>query len=71
MSAAGQPWRQRWASRSIHLRLLLAALLIVLLALPVAGGLLAHHYRSAAVSAFDERLEATLNVIIAGVAYDP
>jgi signal transduction histidine kinase len=32
---------------------------------------LAHHYRTAAVNAFDERLEATLNVVIAGVTYDP
>lgn len=64
-------WSQRWASRSINLRLLLAVLLMVLLALPVAGWLLAHHYRTAAVNAFDERLEATLNVVIAGVTYDP
>ncbi|MBZ5488747.1 HAMP domain-containing histidine kinase [Halomonas aquamarina] len=41
------------------------------IALPVAGLLLAHHFRTAATEAFDERLEATLNVIIAGVAFDP
>ena len=71
MNANVVSWSQRWASRSINLRLLLAVLLMVLLALPVAGWLLAHHYRTAAVNAFDERLEATLNVVIAGVTYDP
>ncbi|GGC94882.1 sensor histidine kinase [Vreelandella lutescens] len=71
MSADVVSWSQRWASRSINLRLLLAVLLMVLLALPVAGWLLAHHYRTSAVNAFDERLEATLNVVIAGVTYDP
>lgn len=63
-------WRQRWVGRSISLRLLLAVLLMVLIALPVAGALLSHHYRASAVHAFDERLKATLNVIIAGVTYD-
>ena len=71
MNANVVSWSQRWANRSINLRLLLAVLLMVLLALPVAGWLLAHHYRTAAVNAFDERLEATLNVVIAGVTYDP
>ena len=70
MSAGVVSWSQRWAGRSINLRLLLAVLLMVLLALPIAGWLLAHHYRTAAVGAFDERLEATLNVVIAGVTYD-
>ncbi|RUR30869.1 HAMP domain-containing histidine kinase [Vreelandella andesensis] len=64
-------WAKRWATRSIRLRLLLAALLMVLLALPLAGWLLTHHYRTSAILAFDERLETTLNVIIAGVTYDP
>ena len=71
MSANVVTWSQRWANRSITLRLLLAVLLMVLLALPVAGWLLSHHYRASAVNAFDERLEATLNVVIAGVTYDP
>ena len=71
MNANVVSWSQRWANRSINLRLLLAVLLMVLLALPVAGWLLAHHYRTAAVNAFDERLEAMLNVVIAGVTYDP
>ncbi|PRY64421.1 signal transduction histidine kinase [Vreelandella songnenensis] len=64
-------WRKRWAGRSISLRLLLAVLLMIGVALPVAGVLLSHHFRTAATEAFDERLEATLNVIIAGVAFDP
>ncbi|WP_404472766.1 HAMP domain-containing histidine kinase [Vreelandella venusta] len=64
-------WAQRWSTRSITLRLLLAALLMVVLALPIAGWLLTHYYRTSALHAFDERLETTLNVIIAGVTFDP
>lgn len=56
--------------RSISLRLLLAVLVIVGLALPVAGTLLSHHYRVLATQAFDDRLTATLNVMTASVAYD-
>lgn len=63
-------WVRRWAKRSISLRLLLAVLVMIGLALPAAGTLLSHHYRDLATQAFDERLEATLNVIIAGVTYD-
>jgi len=71
MKPAITRWAQRWSTRSITLRLLLAALLMVLLALPMAGWLLTHHYRTSANHAFDERLETTLNVIIAGVTFDP
>lgn len=63
-------WQRRWAKRSITLRLLLAVLVMVGLALPIAGTLLSHHYRASATQAFDERLAATLNVIMAGVTYD-
>ncbi|MFJ5538331.1 sensor histidine kinase [Vreelandella titanicae] len=63
-------WVRRWAKRSISLRLLLAVLVMIGLALPVAGTLLSHHYRASATQAFDERLGATLNVIMAGVTYD-
>ncbi len=63
-------WVRRWANRSISLRLLLAVLVMIGLALPVAGTLLSHHYRASATQAFDERLGATLNVIMAGVTYD-
>lgn len=52
------------------MRLLLAVLVMVGLALPLAGALLSHHYRTAATHAFDERLGTTLNVIIAGVTYN-
>ncbi|MGP9569004.1 ATP-binding protein [Halomonas sp. AOP5-B2-8] len=69
-SAWRNQWKKRWAGRSIGVRLLLAVLLMVGLALPVAGTLLSHHYHLSATQAFDERLEATLNVIIAGVTYD-
>ena len=63
-------WVRRWAKRSISLRLLMAVLAMIGLALPVAGTLLSHHYRASATQAFDERLGATLNVIMAGVTYD-
>lgn len=62
---------RRWARRSIATRLLLAALVIIALALPLAGAWLSHYYRASAVAAFDERLKATLNVVIAGVSVDP
>ncbi|BBI47969.1 hypothetical protein HORIV_03900 [Vreelandella olivaria] len=70
MSQDTTAWKDRWAKRSISVRLLLAVLVMVGLALPVAGTLLSHHYRASATQAFDERLEATLNVIMAGVTYD-
>ncbi|MGP9639050.1 sensor histidine kinase [Halomonas sp. AOP42-A1-14] len=70
MSQATTVWKGRWARRSIGVRLLLAVLLMVGLALPVAGVLLSHHYHTSATQAFDERLAATLNVIMAGVTYD-
>lgn len=70
MSQHTTAWKDRWAKRSISVRLLLAALVMVGLALPIAGTLLSHHYRTSATQAFDERLGATLNVIIAGVTYD-
>lgn len=64
-------WKRRWSGRSISLRLLLAVLLMIGIALPIAGFLLAHHFRTAATHAFDDRLEATLNVVIAGIIFDP
>ncbi len=63
-------WAKRWVGHSISTRLLLAVLLMVGLALPIAGVLLSQHYHIAATRAFDERLTATLNVIMAGVTYD-
>ena len=70
MSQATTVWKGRWARRSIGVRLLLAVLVMVGLALPIAGALLSHHYHTSATQAFDERLAATLNVIMAGVTYD-
>lgn len=70
MSQATTVWKSRWARRSIGVRLLLAVLVMVGLALPIAGVLLSHHYHSSATQAFDERLAATLNVVMAGVTYD-
>lgn len=70
MRQAKAAWRDRWARRSISLRLLLAVLVMVGLALPIAGTLLSHHYHTSATQAFDDRLGATLNVIMAGVTYD-
>lgn len=63
-------WQGRFARRSIASRLLVATLVIVIVGLPVAGSLLSHHYRESATQAFDDRLEALLNVVIAGVAFD-
>ena len=63
-------WRGRFARRSMASRLLMATLAMVVIGLPIAGLLLSHHYRASATDAFDERLEALLNVVIAGVAFD-
>lgn len=63
-------WQGRIARRSIASRLLVATLVIVIVGLPLAGFLLSHHYRESATQAFDDRLEALLNVVIAGVAFD-
>lgn len=63
-------WRGRFARRSMASRLLMATLVMVVIGLPIAGLLLSHHYRASATDAFDERLEALLNVVIAGVAFD-
>ena len=58
------------AHASLTTRLLVAALLVILVSLPLAGLGLAHHFRASATAAFDERLEALLNVVIAEVRYD-
>ncbi len=54
----------------IATRMLVAALILVLLILPAAGALLTWNFREAAYSAFDERLDSLLNVVLAGVTYD-
>lgn len=56
---------------SIATRLLLASLLLILLALPLAGMGLAYHFRHSVTEAFDERLDSLLKVVLASVEYDP
>ncbi|MDI5935479.1 sensor histidine kinase [Halomonas kalidii] len=58
------------ARASIATRLLMAALLVILVSLPLAGAGLAHHFRVSSTEAFDERLEALLKVVIAGIRHD-
>ena len=55
----------------IATRMLVSALIMVLLVLPAAGGLLSWNFREAVNAAFDKRLESLLNVVLAGVSYDP
>lgn len=63
-----------WAERLRHLpiatRMLVSALILVVLVLPAAGALLSWNFREAVNTAFNERLESLLNVVIAGVSYD-
>ncbi|WP_179397131.1 sensor histidine kinase [Marinobacter sp. ANT_B65] len=54
----------------IATRMLVSALVLVLLVLPAAGVLLSWNFREAVNTAFNERLESLLNVVIAGVSYD-
>ncbi len=58
---------RRWSLAS---RLILATLLILAVTLPLAGIGLAQHFRTTATGAFDRQLEALLNVVIAGLAWD-
>lgn len=55
---------------SIATRLLLASLLLILLALPLAGMGLSYHFRHSVTDAFDERLDALLKVVLASIEYD-
>lgn len=56
---------------SLASRLLLASLLTLTIALPLAGAGLSHYFGTSATGAFDERLEALLNVVVAGLAWEP
>ncbi|WP_280554449.1 ATP-binding protein [Halomonas sp. 25-S5] len=56
---------------SLASRLLLASLLTLAIALPLAGVGLTQHFRTTTTAAFDERLAALLNVVIAGLDWDP
>ncbi|RTR06323.1 sensor histidine kinase [Halomonas nitroreducens] len=62
--------RPSLATAPIAVRLLAAALVIMLISLPLAGVGLAHHFRASATAAFDERLESLLNVVVARLTYD-
>lgn len=57
-------------SMPIATRMVVTALIIVIVILPLAGGLLFWNLRGAVNSAFNERLESLLNVVIAGISYD-
>jgi signal transduction histidine kinase len=51
-------------------RMLATSLILVVLVIPVAGLLLSYNLREAVNTAFDERLESLLNVVLAGIEYD-
>lgn len=55
---------------SLATRLMLASLLILILSLPLAGIGLSRHFQATTTTAFDQRLESLLQVVIAGVAWD-
>ena len=50
--------------------MLATSLILVVLVIPVAGLLLSYNLREAVNTAFDERLESLLNVVLAGIEYD-
>lgn len=52
-------------------RMLVSALVLVSLVLPLAGGLLAWNFREAVNTAFNDRLESLLDVVIAGIEFTP
>ena len=51
-------------------RMLATSLILVVLVIPVAGLLLSYNLREAVNTAFDERLESLLNVVLAGIEYE-
>ena len=55
---------------SLASRLILATLAVLAVALPLAGLGLAQHFRTNATDSFDRQLEALLNVVVAGLAWD-
>ena len=59
---------RRWP---ISVRMLASALVLVLLVLPLAGTLLAWNFREAVNASFNDRLNSLLNVVIAGIEYQP
>ncbi|MFQ3789260.1 sensor histidine kinase [Halomonas sp. A29] len=60
----------RFRRLSLGSRLILATLVVLVFALPLAGLGLAQHFRTNATNSFDRQLEALLNVVIAGLAWD-
>lgn len=62
--------RNRLQTLPVATRMLITACILVLVVLPVAGGILSWNFREAVSSAFDERLESLLNVVLASVNYD-
>lgn len=59
---------RRWP---VSARMLVSALVLVTLVLPLAGALLAWNFRQTVNDSFDERLLSFLNVVIAGIEFDP
>src|SRR5690554_7583718 len=59
---------RRWP---VAVRMLVSALVLVLVILPLAGALLAWNFRQTVSQSFDERLLSFLNVVIAGIEFDP
>lgn len=59
---------RRWP---VAVRMLVSALVLVLVILPLAGTLLAWNFRQTVSQSFDERLMSFLNVVIAGIEFDP
>ncbi|WP_233128921.1 sensor histidine kinase [Halovibrio salipaludis] len=55
---------------TIHIRMLAGACLMILLVLPVSGLLLSYNFQQSIHTAFDERLESLLNVVLASLEYD-
>jgi Signal transduction histidine kinase len=56
---------------TIHTRMLAGACLMILLVLPASGLLLSYNFQQSIHTAFDERLESLLNVVLASLEYDP
>lgn len=63
--------RARLRHWPIAKRMLVSALVLIILTLPLAGTLLSASFRDAVHSALDDRLAGMLNVVIAGIAFDP
>lgn len=72
MSDAGllTRWKRRVAVAPLGARLLLAALILVILLLPLADLGLTWAFRQSATASFDSRLESQLNALLAGVQVD-